>query len=449
MSAPGYSPDPARDDPEAWPAPVAAGPVRATVSVPGSKSLTGRELVLAALAEAPGTLHAPLHSEDSARMIEALTALGARIEALPEGGPFGPDLAVTPAFPLRGDAVVDCGQAGTVMRFVSALAGLAAGDVTMTAHPSALHRPMGAMIHALRDLGIDVDDGGSWSLPFTVRGHGHVRGGEVTIDASASSQFVSGLLLAAPRFDTGLHLVHAGERLPSMPHIDMTVEALAHRGIHVERPRTGEWIVPPGPIRAKDVLIEPDLSNAAPFLAAALLTGGSVTVTGWPAHSTQPGALLGDILTEMGARVARRHGALTVTGEGPVRGVDLDLSAAGELAPTIVALAAFADAPSRLHGIGHIRGHETDRIAALVAELRGLGGEAEELDDGIRILPRPLHGGLWHAYHDHRMATTGALVGLAVDGVAIDDIGTTAKTLPEFPQLWTRMLGATPGDAAA
>jgi 3-phosphoshikimate 1-carboxyvinyltransferase len=441
MSAPGYSPVPERDDADAWRAPVAAGPLRATVGVPGSKSLTGRELVLAALAEGPSTLHAPLHSDDSVRMVEALTALGARIDRLPEPGPFGPDLAVEPRFPLRGDVVVDCGQAGTVMRFVSAIAGLASGEVTMTAHESALHRPMGAMIHALRDLGIDVDDGGSWTLPFTVRGHGHVRGGEVTIDASASSQFVSGLLLAAPRFDTGLHLVHEGARLPSMPHIDMTVEALAHRGIHVERPRVGEWIVPPGPIRAKDVAIEPDLSNAAPFLAAALLTGGSVTVTGWPAHSTQPGALLGDILAEMGARVSRRHGALTVTGEGPVRGVDLDLSAAGELAPTIVALAAFADAPSRLHGIGHIRGHETDRIAALVAELRGLGGEAEELDDGIRIVPRPLHGGLWHAYHDHRMATTGALVGLAVEGVAVDDIGTTAKTLPEFPELWSRMLG--------
>ncbi|MEN2738006.1 3-phosphoshikimate 1-carboxyvinyltransferase [Microbacterium sp. X-17] len=448
MTALGYSLDPARDDSGAWPAPVAAAPLHATVTVPGSKSLTGRELVLAALAEAPGTLRGPLHSDDSARMVDALSALGAHIEAIPEPGAFGPDLLVEPTFPLQA-AVVDCGQAGTVMRFVSALAGLAAGDVEMTAHPSALHRPMGAMIHALRDLGIDVDDGGSWSLPFTVRGRGHIRGGEVTIDASASSQFVSGLLLAAPRFDTGLHLVHEGERLPSMPHIDMTVEALGRHGIHVERPRVGEWIVPPAPIRAKEVTIEPDLSNAAPFLAAALVTGGSVSVTGWPAHSTQPGALLGDILSEMGARVSRRHGALTVTAEGGIRGVDLDLSAAGELAPTIVALAAFADAPSRLHGIGHIRGHETDRIAALVAELRGLGGEAEEFEDGIRIIPRPLHGGLWHAYHDHRMATTGALVGLAVPGVEIDDIGTTAKTLPEFPELWRRMLDVAPGGAAA
>ncbi|MBN9201068.1 MAG: 3-phosphoshikimate 1-carboxyvinyltransferase, partial [Microbacterium chocolatum] len=313
-------------------------------------------------------------------------------------------------------------------------------EVTLTAHESALHRPIGALISALRDVGVDIDDGGSWALPFVVRGHGHVRGGEVTIDASASSQFVSGLLLAAPRFDVGLHLVHSGHRLPSMPHIDMTVESLAHRGVHVERPRPGEWIVPPGALRAKDIAIEPDLSNAAPFLAAAMIAGGSVSVTGWPAHSTQPGAMLGDILSLMGARVSRRGGALTVTAGAGIHGVDLDLSAAGELTPTIFALAAFADAPTTLYGIGHIRGHETDRIAALVGELRGLGGEAHELEDGIRIVPRPLRGGLWRAHHDHRLATTGALIGLAVDDVEIDDIGTTAKTMPQFPELWRGML---------
>jgi len=218
------------------------------------------------------------------------------------------------------------------------------------------------------------------------------------------------------------------------------VESLAHRGVHVERPAVGEWIVPAGAIRGKDVAIEPDLSNAAPFLAAAMVAGGSVSVTGWPAHSTQPGAMLTDILSLMGARVARRGGTLTVTAGTGIQGVDLDLSAAGELAPTIFALAAFAESPSTLHGIGHIRGHETDRIAALVNELRGLGGEAHELPDGIRIVPRQLHGGTWHAHHDHRMATTGALVGLAVPGVEIDDIGTTAKTMPEFPQIWQRML---------
>lgn len=438
MSADRYSP--ATSTAATWLAPRAESDLHATVTVPGSKSLTNRELILAALADGPGRLVAPLHSDDSARMVDALRALGVGITEEPGAGPFGPDLLIEPVWPLRGDAVVDCGQAGTVMRFAAAAAGFAQGEVTLTAHESALHRPMGAMISALRDVGVDIDDGGSWALPFVVRGHGHVRGGEVTIDASASSQFVSGLLLAAPRFDVGLHLVHAGHRLPSMPHIDMTVESLAHRGVHVERPRPGEWIVPPGPLRAKDIAIEPDLSNAAPFLAAAMIAGGSVSVTGWPAHSTQPGAMLGDILSLMGAKVTRRGGALTVTSGAAIQGVDLDLSAAGELTPTIFALAAFADAPTTLYGIGHIRGHETDRIAALVGELRGLGGEAHELEDGIRIVPRPLHGGLWRAHHDHRLATTGALIGLAVDGVEIDDIGTTAKTMPQFPELWHGML---------
>ncbi|GAA2004392.1 3-phosphoshikimate 1-carboxyvinyltransferase [Microbacterium ulmi] len=432
-----------------WSAPVAEASLRATVTVPGSKSLTNRELILAALADGPSRLAAPLHSDDSVRMVEALRALGVGIEAVDGVGTFGDDLVVTPVWPLRGGTVVDCGQAGTVMRFVAALAGFGHGDVTLTAHESALHRPMGAMIKALRDIGVDIDDGGHWALPFTVKGRGHVRGGEIVIDASASSQFVSGLLLAAPRFDVGMHLIHSGPRLPSMPHIDMTIEALAHRGVHVERPAAGEWVVPAGAIRGKDVAIEPDLSNAAPFLGAAMIAGGSVSVRGWPAHSTQPGAMLTDILSVMGARVSRRGGALTVTsGAGGIQGVDLDLSAAGELTPTIFALAAFAQAPTTLYGIGHIRGHETDRIAALVGELRSLGGEAHELADGIRIVPRPLHGGVWRAHHDHRLATTGALVGLAVPGVVVDDIGTTAKTMPEFPQLWQRMLDGTPDDTA-
>jgi len=414
------------------------------VTVPGSKSLTNRKLVLAALADAPSTLISPLHSDDSARMIDALRALGVEIEELPASGPFGPDLRVTPPAAFRGDVVIDCGQAGTVMRFIAPLAGLAHGDVTITAHESALHRPMGVMITALRELGVDIDDGGNWALPFTVKGRGHIRGGEVTIDASASSQFVSGLLLAAPRYDVGLHLLHSGARLPSLPHIDMTVEALARRGVHVEHAQPHEWLVPAGAPRGRDATVEPDLSNAAPFLAAAILTGGAVTIPAWPATSTQPGALLTDILTLMGGRTSRRGGALTVTAGDRIAGVDLDLTAASELTPTLFALAAFADAPSTLHGIGHIRGHETDRIAALVSNLRALGGDAEELPDGIRITPAPLHGGLWRAHHDHRIATAGAIIGLRVPGVEVDDIGTTAKTMPEFPELWRAMLA---GDA--
>ncbi|MEW2009845.1 3-phosphoshikimate 1-carboxyvinyltransferase [Microbacterium sp. HSID17254] len=436
MSAKRYSPTRVQG---AYPAPTIDGPVHAELTIPGSKSLTNRELLIAAIADGPGRLIAPLHSDDSQRMVEALRALGVGIEEVDAGHEFGPDLVITPG-KLRGGTTIDCGQAGTVMRFIAPLAGLAEQDVHLTAHETALHRPMGGLISALRDLGVDIDDEGTWALPFTIRGHGHIRGGRVEIDASASSQFVSGLLLAAPRFDVGLHLVHTGERLPSLPHIDMTIEALSRRGIRIERPAVGEWLVEAGVPRAKEIPIEPDLSNAAPFLAAALVAGGSVAITGWPAHSTQPGALLPEILQAAGAHVSRHAGVLTVRAGSGIRGLDLDLSAASELTPTLVGLAAFADGPTTIRGIGHIRLHETDRIAALVGNLRALGGTAEELPDGIRIVPGPLRGGTWAAHHDHRMATTGALIGLRVPDVVIDDIGTTAKTLPEFTMLWERML---------
>ncbi|SJN31141.1 5-Enolpyruvylshikimate-3-phosphate synthase [Microbacterium esteraromaticum] len=436
MSTERYSPAPARGS---YRAPDVDLPVHASVTIPGSKSLTNRELMIAAIADGPGRLLGPLHSDDSRRMIDALRLLGVGIEEAASDGEFGPDLIITPA-PLRGGATVDCGQAGTVMRFIAPLAGLASDDVHITADANALHRPMGALISGLRDLGVDVDDEGTWSLPFTVRGHGRVRGGRVEIDASESSQFVSGLLLAAPRFDVGLHLVHTGDHLPSLPHIDMTIECLSRRGIRIERPAVGEWLVEAGIPRAKDIAIEPDLSNAAPFLASAMVTGGEVTIAGWPLHSTQPGALLPEILHAMGAHTSRHSGALTVRAGDSIRGLDLDLSAASELTPTIVGLAAFADGPTTIRGVGHIRTHETDRIAALIGNLRALGGEAEELPDGLRIFPKPLHGGAWPAHHDHRMATTGAVIGLRVPGVEIDDIGTTAKTLPEFTLLWERML---------
>lgn len=440
MSAERYSASPVRG---AYAAPTAPGPLHASLTIPGSKSLTNRELIIAAIADGPGRLLSPLHSDDSARMVDALRTLGIGIDEVEGDGEFGPDLVVTPA-PFHGGVTVDCGQAGTVMRFIAPLAGLADGDVVLTAHETALHRPMGGLISALRDLGVDIEDDGTWSLPFTVHGHGRIRGGRVEIDASASSQFVSGLLLAAPRFDVGLHLVHTGDRLPSLPHIDMTIEALSRRGIRIERPAAGEWLVEAGVPRAKEVAIEPDLSNAAPFLAAAMVAGGEVSVAGWPLHSTQPGALLPEILHAMGAHVGRHSGIMTVRAGDGIRGLDLDLSAASELTPTLAALAAFADRPTTIRGVGHIRRHETDRIAAIVGGLRALGGQAEELPDGLRIVPQPLHGGSWAAHHDHRMATTGALIGLRVPGVEVDDIGTTAKTLPEFTMLWERMLRGAP-----
>ncbi len=446
-SAPDFDPygDRANDDPNVlWPAPVADGPMRASVSLPGSKSLTNRELVLAALADGPSLLRAPLHSLDSDNMVQALRAMGTVIEERPASGLFGADLLVTPADELFGSTTIDCGMAGTIMRFVPPVAGLALGPTTFDADDSARGRPMKTMILALRAVGVDINDDGRGSLPFTVHGTGRVAGGAITIDASSSSQFVSGLLLSAPRFDGGLHLTHQGESLPSLPHIEMTIAALAARGVVVESPAVGEWMVSTGTIRAADIDIEPDLSNAAPFLAAALIAGGSVTISGWPANTTQVGADLASLLPLFGATAHFSGDRLTISAEGMraggIRGVSLDLTTSGELAPAIVALAALADGPSEITGIGHIRNHETDRLAALAAEINGLGGNVTELEDGLRIVPQPLHSGVWRSYHDHRMATAGAIIGLAVPGVEIENVATTAKTLPQFTQLWQAML---------
>lgn len=428
------------DTSELWPAPSASGPVDADVALPGSKSQTNRELVLAALADGPSTLTAPLHSQDSDRMVDALAALGTKIERMPEPGSFGPDLRITPAEELVGSTTIDAGQAGTVMRFFPPVAALALGPVTIDAEDSARGRPMTAMVEALRRLGVDLADEGRGALPFTIHGTGRVAGGEVTIDASASSQFVSGLLLSAARFENGLVLHHAGERLPSLPHIEMTIAALAARGVAVETPELGTWAVRPQPIGARDLVIEPDLSNAAPFLAAAVATGGRVTIGNWPAETTQVGADLVKYLPLFGAEVSLDGDRLTVRGTGTITGVTLDLSTGGELVPALAALAALADSPSELTGIGHIRHHETDRLAALAAEINGLGGAVTELEDGLRIEPRPLHDGVWRSHKDHRMSSAGALIGLRVPGVEIHDIGATAKTLPQFPELWQRMV---------
>lgn len=442
------------DEPGPWVAPVAGGALDARLQLPGSKSLTNRELVLSALADAPTLLRWPLHSRDSALMIEALRTLGTTVEEVEGDGQFGSDLLVTPG-ELLGGGSIDCGLAGTVMRFLPPVAALALGPVVFDGDESARRRPMRTMIEALRGLGVEVNDDGRGALPFSLYGTGAVEGGALSIDASASSQFVSGLLLSAPRFTRGLELRHTGEHLPSMPHIEMTIACLAARGVAVGTPEVGVWTVEPQPISGGEVLIEPDLSNAAPFLAAALVAGGTVTIEGWPDATTQVGAHLESILPLFGARVTRAGGALTVDGGagllggGSIPGVDLDLSAGGELAPAIVGLAALASTPSRITGIGHLRGHETDRLAALAAEITGLGGNVTELEDGLAIDPAPLTGGLWHTYEDHRMATTGAIIGLAVPGVLIEDIDTTSKTLPQFAELWSGRLIHVGGAAAA
>lgn len=418
---------------QAWPAPLATAPISTTVDVPGSKSLTNRALLLAALASAPSMLHGPLHSRDTTLMIGALRALGVGVS---EPDPATGDLRVTPDA-LHGPAQLDCGLAGTVMRFVPPVATLALGEVRFDGDPQARKRPMGTVLGALGALGADITGD---ALPFTVHGHGGLPGGAVTIDASGSSQFVSGLLLSGARFDKGLTVHHNGKPVPSLPHIDMTVGVLRSVGVDVDDAEADTWRVAPGPIAARDWSIEPDLSNATPFLAAAAVTDGTVTVPRWPAETDQGGDQIRSILGRMGCQVTLDASGLTVTGGAGLSGVDIDLHDVSELTPTIAALAALATGPSQFRGIAHIRGHETDRLAALENEIRGLGGDAEQTEDGLIIRPRPLHGGTWHAYADHRMATAGAIIGLVVPDVAVDDIACTSKTLPDFPGMWRRLL---------
>ncbi|SMG21929.1 3-phosphoshikimate 1-carboxyvinyltransferase [Rhodococcus rhodochrous J3] len=401
------------------------------MTLPGSKSITNRALILAALADGPSTLTGALRSRDTDLMIGALRTLGTTVTER-DGGTT---LDVTPGA-LRGGEVA-CGLAGTVMRFVPPLAALADGDVRFDGDEQARVRPMSTVLDALRALGADIDGD---RLPFTVHGRGAVRGGSVTIDASASSQFVSGLLLSGAAFDEGVVVHHAGEPVPSMPHIEMTVEMLRAAGVPVDTSEADTWRVPPTTIKAVDVTVEPDLSNATPFLAAAAVTGGVVSVPLWPESTTQAGDAIRGILEQMGAEVTWADGTLTVRGPGELRGLDVDLHDVGELAPTVAALAAVAASPSDLRGIAHLRGHETDRLAALATEIARLGGSITETEDGLHIEPAPLHGGIWHSYADHRMATAGAILGLVVDGIEVEDIGTTAKTLPDFEGLWESLL---------
>ena len=418
-----------------WPAPSTPNPVHATVTVPGSKSQTNRALVLAALATPQGTstLSGALRSRDTDLMIGALQVLGLEVEG------NGTELTISGTIAPQPGACVDCGLAGTVLRFLPPVAALSSQTVTFDGDEQARTRPIAPLLDALRGLGVDIDGDG---LPFSVRGAGSVAGGTVEIDASASSQFVSGLLLSGAAFTDGLTIVHTGESLPSAPHIAMTASMLRDAGVDVDGTQANRWRVAPGPIAPRNWLIEPDLSNAVPFLAAAVVSGGSVRVTGWPQLSIQPADDILAILEKLGSVVHHGSSHLEVQGAPVYGGFDVDLHDLGELTPAVAALAALASdgSVSQLRGVAHLRGHETDRLAALSAEINGLGGQCAETPDGLIITARPLHGGVWQSYADHRMATAGAIVGLRVPGVEVEDIGTTAKTLPDFPQMWADML---------
>jgi 3-phosphoshikimate 1-carboxyvinyltransferase len=432
-----------------WRAPAATGPVHARVTVPGSKSVTNRALVLAALADGPGTIGSPLHSRDTLLMRRALAALGAGID---DSDPAC--WRVSPGQP-PGDVRVDVGNAGTVMRFVPPVASLTAAAVEFHGDTRASQRPVAPILAALRELGAVIDDGGRGAVPFTVRGSGSLAGGAVTLDASASSQLVSGMLLAAPRYGKGVEVRHRGPRAPSAAHIDMTVAMLREAGASVETWSAGgqagaggpdTWRVHPGPVEPRAAAVQPDLVNAVPFLAAALVTGGTVTIAGWPAATTQPASQIIELLTSLGGRCELTAGGLTVTGTGVIHGIAADLADVNETALVATALAALADAPSRLTGIGHMRRHETDRLAAIATEIGALGGDVTQLPDGLAVRPRPLAAGArpFASYDDHRLVMAAAVLGLAVPGIEVADPATVGKTFPEFTQRWASMLECPP-----
>ncbi|MBP3088745.1 3-phosphoshikimate 1-carboxyvinyltransferase [Corynebacterium sp. sy017] len=414
-----------------WQAPHCTQAFDATLSIPGSKSMTNRAFILSALADQPSTIRGALRSRDTDLMAQALRSLGAEIST-DDTGTFH----ITPA-PFH-SAHIDCGLAGTVMRFVPPVAAFAQGEVVFDGDEQARSRPMTQILHGLTQAGVTVSGD---RLPFSIHGTGCAPGGTVEIDASHSSQFVSGLLLSGARFEQGLSIKHIGNTLPSMPHIDMSIAMLEQAGVHVDHSVENQWHVSPGTIAGREWVIEPDLSNATPFLAAAAISQSRVRIRQWPTHTTQAGDRIRPILDTMGAKITLHNGTLTVEGTGSLRGIDLDMSDIGELTPTVAALAVFADSPTTLRGIAHLRGHETDRLAALCTEINKIGGVCTELDDGLYIEPtHNYHGAQWHSYADHRMATAGAIIGLGVPNMTVEDIETTAKTLPDFAAMWEQMM---------
>ena len=420
--------------PRNWSAPTVGRPIHSSISIPGSKSATNRAFILAALGEGVSKIRKPLLARDTELMLSALEKLGCVIKR---------DKNVVEISGMKNahqDLEIDVGLAGTVMRFVPPIAALSAGVVHFDGDERARQRPMKSLIEALKALKISVDDQAKGSLPFSITSDGVVAGGELTINATESSQFVSAFLLAAAKFKNGLTVKHVGGKLPSLPHIEMTIEMLRQVGVEVKTIDKNKWEVKPSKIKTKDWDIEPDLSNAGPFLAAAMVTKGEVIVSDWPEKTTQAGNAWIEILKQMGAEVSLSSTGLTVNNSNEIKGIEIDLNDVGELTPVLVSIAVFANSPSKLSGIAHLRGHETDRLAALVENIRTIGGDAEETNDGLLIRPSKLHGGVWKAFNDHRMATAGAVIGLVIPGIEVDDIKTTAKTLPDFENMWTSLV---------
>ena len=426
-----------------WSAPFRSGltpaskPISATVNIPGSKSATNRALILAALATTPSRIRKPLSSRDTDLMVKGLQSLGCKIEQIRTDQGF--DYQVIPG-KLMGPAQIDVGNAGTVMRFLPPIAALATGLIYFDGDERSHQRPIAPVLTALEQLGVAVEHNNKYKLPITINGDGKIKGGTVEIDASASSQFVSALLLVAPATQEGITIKNIGPSLPSAPHIEMTIQMLEKFGATVQR-TSSSWSVTPCQLIGQDLVIEPDLSNAAPFMAAAMICGGSVQVRHWPLITTQPGDQLRSIFTKMGAKVELDASGLTITGSGKIHGIDIDLGDVGELTPSIAAIASLATTPSALRGISHLRLHETDRLAALANEINNLGGSVIEGPGDLVIKPGKMNASqIWRSYEDHRMATAGAIIGLAVEGVIVENIETTQKTLSDFPGMWQGML---------
>ena len=426
-----------------WNAPYRGGltsigePINSKITIPGSKSATNRALILAAIAKTPSRLRKPLSSRDADLMVKGLQSLGCNIEELKTEQGF--DYQITPQ-KLSGPTQIDVGNAGTVMRFLPPIASLATGLVHFDGDARSHERPLGPVIKALEQLGASIEHGNKFRLPLTINGSGEIKGGEVEVDASASSQFISALMLLGPATKNGLTIKNIGETLPSMPHIEMTIQMLRQFGATVEV-NENSWTVRSGDLSGQDLTIEPDLSNAAPFMAAAMICGGSVEILDWPKSTSQPGDQLRDIFAKMGARIEQNNEGLKISGSGKINGIDIDLHNVGELTPSIAAVAALASTPSTLRGIAHLRLHETDRLAALANEINNLGGDVTEGPGELLIKPAKLVASqIFKSYEDHRMATAGAIIGLAVKDLIVENIETTKKTLPDFPGMWQEML---------
>ncbi len=415
-----------------WAAPTATDPIDADVRVPGSKSITNRAFVLAALSEGETLVREPLDSRDARLMLGAIDALGAASTTTSDG------VRIAPMTDGQGEVDVTLGNAGTVARFTPPLAALGSRTARFDGDPAIRRRPVAPLLEALRALGAEIDDDGRGTVPFTVRGHGGLRGGEVEIDSSASSQFLSALLLSAPAFERGVTVRLRGAT-PSEPHIAMTSDMLRRFGATPERDGS-EFHVPPATLALPSYTVEPDLSSAAPFVVAPLLTGGRIRISGWPSETTQPGDWLRDLVRQLGGEAVLDADGLTVTGGGSLPGAELNLHAVGELTPVVTALLCFADGPSEIRGVAHLRGHETDRLAALATELTALGGDVSEIEDGLRIRPRPLHAGTFHTYDDHRLVMAGAVLALRVPGIVVENPATVGKTFPDFVQRWEGVL---------